>query len=142
MILCHSSVTSDILARCAMDDFLKAANQINEWIADYLQHSEKYPVLSRIKPGDIVSALPQHPPATAESFESVWQDFQNVILPGVTHWNHPSFYAYFAITGSEPGVLGEMLSGALNINGMLWKTCPAATELEEVAIGWLKEMLG
>ena len=125
-----------------MDDFLKAANQINEWIADYLQHSEKYPVLSPVKPGEIRNALPQHPPQKAEPFESVWSDFQKIILPGVTHWNHPGFFAYFAITGSAPGVLGEMLSGALNVNAMLWKTCPAATELEEVALGWLQEMLG
>lgn len=124
------------------DDFLKAATTINEWIADYLEHSEKYPVLPNVKPGDIRNALPSHPPQEQESFEQIWQDFQNIILPGVTHWNHPSFYAYFAITGSAPGVLGEMLSAALNINGMLWKTCPAATELEEVTLGWLREMLG
>jgi aromatic-L-amino-acid/L-tryptophan decarboxylase len=125
-----------------MDDFRKAADQICDWIDNYLKNSEKYPVLSRIQPGDIRQALPSQPPSEPESFEKVMEDFQEIILPGITHWNHPAFFAYFAITGSAPGVLGEMLSAALNINGMLWRSCPAATELEQVTLDWLRQMLG
>lgn len=125
-----------------MDEFRKAADQVCDWIDDYLKNSEKYPVLSRIQPGDIRKALPSEPPIRAESFQDVMKDFQEIILPGVTHWNHPGFFAYFAITGSAPGVLGEMLSAALNINGMLWRSCPAATELEQVALDWLRKMIG
>jgi aromatic-L-amino-acid decarboxylase len=125
-----------------MVDYLKAANRLNEWIADYLENSEKYPVLSQVRPGEIRKALPASPPLEAESFEEVLSDFEKILLPGVTHWNHPAFFAYFAITGSVPGVLGETLSAALNINGMLWKTAPASTELEEVVLDWLRQMLG
>ena len=124
------------------DDFLKNANQITEWISDYLNNSDRYPVLSRVKPGEIRKKLPAVPPQKGESFDSIMHDFQEIILPGVTHWNHPAFFAYFAITGSAPGVLGEMLSQALNVNAMLWKTGPAATELEEVCIDWLRQMIG
>jgi aromatic-L-amino-acid/L-tryptophan decarboxylase len=125
-----------------MDDFTKISNQLSRWIDDYLKSSERYPVLSRVRPGEIRNALPQNPPDQAESFEEIWKDFERIILPGITHWNHPSFFAYFAITGSGPGILADMLSSALNVNGMLWKTSPAATELEEVMMKWLGQMLG
>ncbi len=125
-----------------MDEYGKAAKRLNEWIGEYLKGSEKYPVLSRVKPGEIRSALPAHPPQTAEPFDAIFRDFEQILLPGVTHWNHPAFFAYFAITGSAPGILGETLSAALNINGMLWKTGPASTELEEVTLDWLRQMLG
>ena len=105
-------------------------------------HPERYPVLSRMHPGDLRAALPQSAPEHPESFDSMFEDFEKLVVPGVTHWNHPGFMAYFAITGSGPGVLGELLSGALNINAMLWRTGPAATELEEVVMGWLREMVG
>src|ERR1051325_11065940 len=120
-----------------MDDFLKNANRITEWIDDYLKDSERYPVLSQVKPGEIRAKLPAAPPLKAESFDSILRDFQQIILPGVTHWNHPAFFAYFAITGSAPGVMAEFLSAALNQQAMLWRTSPAATELEEVALAWL-----
>ena len=125
-----------------MDDFLDHAKRVNEWISDYLKNSGKYPVVATVQPGDIRKSLPASPPEKAESFEEIFRDFQEKIIPGVTHWNHPGFFAYFAITGSAPGILGEMLSAALNINGMLWKTCPAATELEEVTLDWLRRMIG
>ncbi|MDR5696754.1 MAG: pyridoxal-dependent decarboxylase [Armatimonadota bacterium] len=124
------------------EDFRRDCERVGRWIADYLQSSERYPVLARTRPGDVRRALPPSAPVDPEPFEAVWRDFERVVLPGVTHWNHPSFFAYFAITGSGPGVLGEMLSAALNVNGMLWKTCPAATELEEVTLDWLRQMLG
>ncbi len=125
-----------------MEDYRKALQKVEDWMVDYWNNSEQYPVLSKVKPGEIAHALPAKPPEKAESFDQVMDDFQKIILPGVTHWNHPSFYAYFAITGSPPGVLGDMLSTALNVNAMLWKTCPASTELEVVVLDWLRQMLG
>jgi aromatic-L-amino-acid decarboxylase len=122
--------------------FGDAAERGVRWIAGYLEDSERYPVLSRVRPGDIRRALPPSAPEEPEPFDDVWRDFERIVLPGVTHWNHPGFFAYFAITASAPGILGEMLSAALNVNGMLWKTCPAATELEEVTLDWLRQMLG
>ena len=101
-----------------------------------------YPVLSRTKPGEIKSRIPKSPPEKPEPFENVLSDFQKVILPGITHWNHPRFFAYFSITGSYPGIIGELLSSALNVNAMLWKASPSATELEEVVLGWLRQMVG
>jgi aromatic-L-amino-acid decarboxylase len=124
------------------DAFRQNAHRLVDWIADYLEHSEKYPVLSRVAPGDIVRALPAEAPEHGEPFDRVLADFERIILPGVTHWNHPGFFAYFAITGSAPGVLAEFLSAALNVQAMLWRTSPAATELEEVALGWLRKLLG
>ena len=126
-----------------MDDFRDALDIAGNWVADYWEKdSAKYPVLSQVSPGQIRNSLPVYPPIQAETFERIWADFQQIILPGVTHWNHPGFFAYFSITGSPPGMVAELLSAALNINGMLWKTCPASTELEEVVLDWLRRMLG
>jgi aromatic-L-amino-acid decarboxylase len=102
----------------------------------------EYPVLSRTKPGEIKSSIPKSPPEKPEPFENVLSDFQKIIIPGITHWNHPRFFAYFSITGSYPGIIGEFLSSALNVNAMLWKTSPSATELEEVVLDWLRQMVG
>ena len=113
-----------------------------DWVANYLEHSRDYPVLSRATPGYVRQNLPSRAPDAGESMEQVLQDLDRVIVPGLTHWNHPSFFAYFPITGSEPGILGEMVTAALNVNGMLWKTSPAATELEELVMDWLRDMLG
>jgi aromatic-L-amino-acid decarboxylase len=124
------------------DTFRENAHRLVDWIADYLEHSERYPVLSRVSPGDVVRALPGEAPESGEPFDRVLADFERVIVPGLTHWNHPGFFAYFAITGSAPGVLAEFLSAALNVQAMLWRTSPAATELEEVALGWLRKLLG
>ncbi len=101
-----------------------------------------YPVLSQVSPGEIKRALPVAPPSAPEGMAAILEDFDQIILPGITHWNHPGFMAYFGITGSGPGILGELLSAALNVNAMLWRTSPAATELEEVALGWLRQMIG
>jgi aromatic-L-amino-acid decarboxylase len=122
--------------------FRKAAHDVADWIADYLADPSQYPVLSRVKPGDIRDALPREAPAAGEPFDRILADFERVILPGITHWNHPGFFAYFAITGSAPGVLAEFLSAALNVQAMLWRTSPAATELEEVALAWLRRLIG
>jgi aromatic-L-amino-acid/L-tryptophan decarboxylase len=124
------------------EEFRKYGKEIIDWIADYLKNTEKYPVLSQMKPGEIKKQLPISAPATSESMESILADFNRIILPGITHWNHPGFFAYFANSASAPGILGEMLATALNVNGMLWRTSPSATELEEVVTDWLRQMLG
>jgi len=122
--------------------FASTAAEVVRWIDEYFREAERYPVLAQVRPGQVLERLPAAPPEEPEPFEAVWEDFQRVILPGVTHWNHPAFFAYFAITGSAPGVLGELVSAALNVNAMLWRTCPAATELEQVVLDWLRQMLG
>ncbi len=116
--------------------------QAVDWIADYLAHIDDYPVLSRVEPGEVKAGLPASPPYEPEPMARILADLEAAIVPGITHWNHPAFFAYFSITGSGPGILGELLSAALNVNGMLWKTSPAATELEEVTLDWLRQMLG
>jgi aromatic-L-amino-acid decarboxylase len=125
-----------------MEEFRRYGHQLIDWIADYLAHPERYPVLSRSQPGETKAQLPDAPPEKPESMDAVLADFESVILPGITHWNHPGFFAYFGITGSGPGILGELLSAGLNVNGMLWRTSPAATELEEVTLDWLRQMVG
>src|SRR5688572_25136026 len=122
--------------------FRREAHRVADWVADYLATPERFPVLSRARPGDVRRALPAEAPATGEGFDAIFDDFERIVLPGITHWNHPGFFAYFAITGSGPGILAEFLSAALNVQAMLWRTSPAATELEEVTLGWLRRLLG
>jgi aromatic-L-amino-acid decarboxylase len=122
--------------------FRREAHRIADWIADYLTRPERYPVLARVQPGEISSALPPHAPLYGEPFDVIFADFERVLMPGITHWNHPGFFAYFAITASGPGILAEFLTAALNVQAMLWRTSPTATELEEVALGWLRQLLG
>ncbi len=124
------------------ESFRMYGHQVVDWIADYLEHTGEYPVLAQSAPGDIRHALPDKPPVQPEPMEKILSDFERIIMPGITHWNSPGFMAYFGITGSGPGILGEMLSGALNVNAMLWRTSPAATELEQVTLDWLRQMFG
>ena len=112
------------------------------WIATYLEHPERYPVVSPLAPGDVRRSLPAAPPAAGESLERILADVESKILPGITHWNHPGFFAYFSISSSIPGILGELLTAALDVNAMLWKTSPAATELELLTMDWLRQLLG
>jgi aromatic-L-amino-acid decarboxylase len=112
-----------------------------EWIADYFAHPERYPVLPRVAPGDVRRALPDHAPEAGEAFETIIDDFERVLVPAMTHWNHPGFMAYFSSSAPPAGVLAELLSAALNQQAMLWRTSPAATELEDVALGWLRGLL-
>ena len=116
--------------------------RVVEWIADYLDAVGDMPVVARVEPGEVRRSLPVSPPLEGESLDAILTDFREKILPGVTHWNHPGFLAYFAVTASTPGILGEMLIAALNVNGMLWITSPAATELEAVTLDWLRQMMG
>jgi aromatic-L-amino-acid decarboxylase len=122
--------------------FVEYGKRLVEWVGGYLANPERYPVVSRAKPGDIAAALPVSPPQAGESLDDIIADFERVIVPGITHWNHPGFFAYFAVSASAPGILAELLTAALNVNAMLWKTSPAATELEDRALDWLRQMLG
>jgi aromatic-L-amino-acid decarboxylase len=124
------------------DQFREDAAAAAEWVAGYLEGVRELPVLSRVAPGEVRSALPASPPDAPEPFSAVLRDLDEILLPGITHWNHPRFFAYFSITGSEPGILAELLSAALNVNAMLWRTSPAATELEELAVDWLRQLIG
>lgn len=124
------------------EEFKKRGYELVDWIANYLSKPEDFPVLAQCKPGGIKNKLPQHPPQQSESFDEIIKDINEILIPGITHWNHPGFHAYFNSTGTGPGILAELLCGAFNINGMLWKSCPSATELEEVTLKWLREMIG
>jgi aromatic-L-amino-acid decarboxylase len=122
--------------------FREAAHDAVSWMVEYLEQVEKFPVLSRIVPGQLQAELPAEPPAAGEPLGDLLRDFETLILPGITHWNHPSFHGYFAISGSAPGILGEMLTAALNVNGMVWRSSPAVTELELHVLGWIRGLLG
>ena len=124
------------------EEFRAYGHEVVDWIADFLAHPERYPVLARVEPGELLDALPRSAPERGEPMAQLLEDFRKLVVPGITHWNHPGFMAYFSITGSGPGILGEMLAAALNVNGMLWKTSPAATELEQTALGWLRQWIG
>jgi aromatic-L-amino-acid decarboxylase len=113
-----------------------------EWAAGYLDRVSELPVAADVAPGAVRARLPASPPEQGEPFSALLRDLEEVLLPGITHWNHPRFLAYFANTGSEPGILGELLAATLNVNAMLWSTSPAATEVELLAVDWLRQLLG
>lgn len=124
------------------DEFRRHGHAVMDRIADYIAHPERWPVLPDIRPGMLRDQLPAEAPSSGEPMDRILADFDRLILPHTTHWNHPGFFAYFGISGSAPGILGEALTAALNVNAMLWRTGPAATELEEVTLGWLRTMTG
>lgn len=124
------------------EDFRRHGIGLLEWIANYLEDPRQYPVLARCEPGELHRLLPAAGPITGEPMEAILDDFQNLILPRMTHWNHPRFNAYFSISSSAPGILGELLTAALNANAMLWKSCPAASELEQITVSWVLDWLG
>lgn len=113
-----------------------------DWVVDYLQKVDRYPVLPAIQPGDIRRKLPAAPPQEGEAMDRILADVDRLIMPGITHWSHPRFFAYFNSSTSGPGILGELLGSALNVNGMVWESCPSASELEQVTLDWLRQMLG
>jgi aromatic-L-amino-acid/L-tryptophan decarboxylase len=113
-----------------------------DWVASYLERMRELPVLSQVEPGAVRAALPAKPPDEPESFSNVVADLDSILLPGITHWQSPRFFAYFATTGSEPGVLAELLIAGLNQVGILWRTSPALQELEELTVDWLRQLVG
>jgi len=124
------------------EDFRRHGHAVVDWIADYYSRIESYPVLSRVEPGQIRAALPARPPDKGEAFPAILADIEKLILPGVTHWQSPNFFAYFPANASGPAILGDLLSSGLGVQGMLWATSPACTELETHVLDWLVEMLG
>jgi aromatic-L-amino-acid decarboxylase len=123
------------------DEFRRAGHEAVEWVARYLERVEELPVLSRAAPGQVRAGLPAHPPERGEPFDAVLRDLDEIVLPGITHWQSPSFFAYFPANASGPSVLGELLSAGLGVQGMLWSTSPACTELETHVLDWLVELL-
>jgi aromatic-L-amino-acid decarboxylase len=125
-----------------IEEFRAAAYQHADWIAEYLQRIDDYPVTTSLKPGELVAALPKIAPEQGESIDKIFADFQNKIFPALTLWNHPRFLAYFSVSSTPPSMLAEFLTAAVNVNVMLWKTSPGATELEQVTLAWLRQWLG
>jgi aromatic-L-amino-acid decarboxylase len=125
-----------------LESFRREAHRLVDWIAGYLAGAERYPVLSRLAPGELRAALPSAAPPSGEPLDRILDDTLRTVLPGLTHWNHPGFFAYFPSSAAAPGVLGEMLAAAVNVNGMLWKTSPAATEVETAVLDWVRQLIG
>jgi aromatic-L-amino-acid decarboxylase len=123
-------------------DFLDAFDRAARFIDEYYRDPSRYPVLSKSRPGDLRRALPAEAPEEPESFDAIFADFESIVMPGITHWNHPRFFAYFSISATPAAVVAEALVAALDVNAMLWRTSPAATELEEVVLDWLRQLLG
>ena len=124
------------------DDFRRHAHQLVDWMADYFRDVGRLPVTPAVEPGDILRQLPPSPPEKGEPFEGLFQDFRDIIMPGMSHWNHPGWFAYFPANNSPPSVLAEMLTATLGAQCMSWATSPAATELEQAMMEWLRQMLG
>ncbi len=129
-------------ARPKMADLRTDGRAALEWAADYLDRVADLPVLAQVAPGDIRSRLPAQAPDQPEPFSAVLRDLDEILLPGVTHWQHPRFFAYFATSAAEPGILAELLAATLNSVGFLWRTAPASTELEGVVLDWTARLLG
>lgn len=125
-----------------MSDARELLRKTAELAADYLDNSERYPVLPPITPGEVRRLLPNGPPEHGEPMDDVLADYRRIVEPNMTHWNHPGFFAYFAVSGTPPGVAGEMLAAALNVNTMLWRSGPASTEMEETVCDWVRQLMG
>lgn len=125
-----------------LEDFRKNGHKFVDWMADYMENIETHPVKAPTKPGEILAQLPDHAPMAPESMDDIFQDFQDIIMPGMTHWQHPGFMAYFPANASPPSILAEMLTSAVAAQCMSWQTSPAATELEERVMDWLRDMIG
>jgi aromatic-L-amino-acid decarboxylase len=138
----ESPATTPVTGDMPAEDFREYGHQMVDWIADYFDGFGETRVTPEVEPGFLRDALPDAAPAQGEDMADILADVDRFIMPGMTHWNHPSFHAYFNSSGSGPGVLGELLGSAFNVNCMLWESCPAATELEEVTLAWLRKLLG
>jgi aromatic-L-amino-acid/L-tryptophan decarboxylase len=130
------------LGDMSAEEFRRHGYRLVDWIADYFERVEQLPVLARVEPGELLSKLPAAPPERGEAMEEIVADVDRLIVPALTHWSHPAFFAYFATSTSAPGVFGEMLSAAFDVKALLWRAAPAAQELEEVALSWLRQMIG
>ena len=124
------------------DEFRKHAHELVEWMAGYMENVENYPVKSSVVPGEIIGRIPDNPPLHPEPFSALMKDFEEIIMPGITHWQNPNFFAYFPANTSPPSVLAEMIIAALGAQCMIWETSPAAAELEEKMMIWLRNMIG
>src|SRR5665647_199225 len=124
------------------DEFRKHAHELVEWMAGYMENVENYPVKSPVKPGDIFNKIPGSPPDESESFSLLMKDFDEIIMPGITHWQNPNFFAYFPANTSPPSILAEMITATLGAQCMIWETSPAAAELEEKMMIWLRDLIG
>ena len=125
-----------------IEEFRRRGHETVDWMADYMENVERFPVLSQASAGDTLRSLPPSPPAEGEPYDDIMTDVGTIIMPGITHWQHPSFFAYFPANTSPPSILAEMVVSTLAPQCMLWQTSPAATELEERVMEWLRDMLG
>lgn len=135
------SKDSPLLGDMPAEEFRRYGHELIDWIADYFENIDQYPVLSQVEPGWLKGNLPEEPPANGEDFGEVIRDVDRLILPAVTHWNHPNFHGLFSTSTSSVGVFGEMLTVAFDMKAMLWRTSPASTELEDVVLDWLRQMM-
>ena len=122
-------------------EFRQHGRAVIDWIADYMERVESFPVLAQVKPGEIRAALPTAAPEQGEAFDAILADMERVVFPGITHWQSPNFIAFFPANASGPAILGDLLSAGLGVQGMLWATSPACTEVETHVLDWLVEML-
>lgn len=123
------------------EQFQTAAFQHASWISNYFQHIREFAVATALQPGELIAALPKAAPETGEPIEKIFNDFQSVVFPALTLWNHPRFFAYFSVSATPPSILADLLASTVNVNAMLWKSSPAATELEQVTLSWLRQWL-
>lgn len=137
-----ATITSAYNREMSPEEFRAAGHEVVDWMADYLRDVRDYPVMANVEPGALIDQLPPQGPERGEPMPAIFDDFKKLIVPGITHWNHPRFFAYFSITASGPSILGDMLASAMNVQHMLWKSSPSATELEQVTMSWLRQWLG
>src|ERR1700732_5463661 len=122
--------------------FREAGKQLIDWLADYYEQVERHPAPSQVVPGEVRTSLPVQPPQAGTDFHHIIQELNSKVMPGITHWQSPNFFAYFPANASEPSVLGDLLSSGLGVQGMLWATSPACSEVETLILDWLVKMLG
>ncbi|HEY6991507.1 MAG TPA: pyridoxal-dependent decarboxylase, partial [Bryobacteraceae bacterium] len=125
----------------SISEFRAAAHRHADWIADYFERVRDYPVTTTLRPGELITSLPKAAPETGEPIDRIFAEFQSTIFPALTLWNHPRFFAYFSVSATPPSILADILAATVNVNAMLWKSSPAATELEQVTLNWLREWL-